>query len=127
MRSFFKMFFASLLSLIVFTLICVFLFVALVSALTSKEKPDVPSKSVLLIDLGQPFPEQMDKNPIASLAGQGDIPGLYDVIRLLEHAKTDENISGILIKADENLNGFASSNELRNALIDFKKSKKFVI
>ncbi|MGZ5191119.1 MAG: S49 family peptidase, partial [Flavisolibacter sp.] len=127
MRSFFKVFFASFLSLIIFTLICVFLLVAVISTLTSKEKPDVPNKSVLLLDLGQFFPEQMDKNPISTLSGQGDIPGLYDVIRLLDHAKTDNNISGILVKADENMNGFASSNELRNALIDFKKAKKFII
>ena len=97
------MFFASFLSLIIFTLICVFLFIALVSALTSKEKPDVPNKSVLLLDLGKMFPEQIDKNPIATLAGQGEIPGVYDVIRLLEYAKTDNNISGILVKADQNM------------------------
>jgi protease-4 len=127
MRSFFKVFFASFLSLIVFFLICIFLLVAIVSSKFSKDKPDIPSKTVLVIDLGQHFPEQMQSDPINSLSGAGNTPGLYDVARLLNYAKTDNNISGVFIQADLNTNGFASSNELRNALIDFKSSKKFVI
>src|SRR3982751_6750136 len=102
MRSFFKIFFASLLSLVVFFLICIFLLIAFVSNLTSKDKPDVPSKSVLVIDLGQTFHEQEVKDPIASLTGSTNAPGLYDVVRLVNHAKTDNSISGILIQADQN-------------------------
>src|SRR3954467_5160428 len=113
MRSFFKIFFASFLSLVVFFLICIFFLVAIVSSKLSRDKPDVPSKSVLVIDLGQHFPEQMQNDPIASLSGNGNIPGFYDVIRLLDHAKTDNSIAGVFIQADQNANGFASSNELR--------------
>lgn len=127
MRSFFKIFFASLLSLIIFSLICLFLAVAFVTALASKDKPEIPSKSVLVINLSQNFHEKKQDNPLSAVSGESDVPGLYDVIRLINYAKTDNDISGIYIEADANANGFASSNELRNALLDFKSSKKFII
>ena len=127
MRSFFKIFFASLLSLVIFSLICLFLAVAFISALASKDKPDVPAKSVLVIDLSETFHEQLQNNPLSVVSGTNDVPGLFDVVRLINHAKTDNDISGIYIKANENANGYASSNELRNALLDFKNSKKFIV
>ena len=127
MRSFFKMFFASLLSIIVFSLILVFLLIAFVSRLTAKEKPEVAEKSVLVLDLSKKFNERKQAKPLSSLSDEGDDPGLFDVIRLINHAKTDDNISGIYIEANGNGNGFASSNELRNALLDFKAAKKFIL
>ena len=92
-----------------------------------RDKPSVPSKSVLVLDLDKHFPEMQQTGLQAKLSGTSDIPGLYDVVRLIQHAKTDDNVSGIYIEADNNANGFASSNEIRRALIDFKTSKKFVI
>jgi protease IV len=127
MRSFFKMFFASFLSLIIFSLICLFIGIAFVAALASKGKPEIPAKSVLVIDLSESFHEQKQSSPLAVVSGEDDVPGLFDVIRLINYAKNDDDISGIYIKANENANGFASSNELRNALLDFKASKKFII
>lgn len=127
MRSFFKIFFASLLALVVFCFIVFFLGIAMVSALASKSKPDVEAKSVLVLDLGQHFGERKQDNPLSRILDEGDRPGLFDVLRLIKHAKTDKNISGIYIDANSNGNSFASSNELRDALLDFKTSKKFVI
>jgi protease IV len=63
MSSFFKMFFASLLSIIVFCLVGIFLLLAVVSQFTSKEKPDVAKNSVLMLDLGQHFKEQHESQP----------------------------------------------------------------
>ena len=127
MRSFFKIFFASLLSLVIFSLICLFVIITFISTVASKDKPAVPAKSVLEINLSENFHEQIQSNPLSVVSGTSDVPGLFDVVRLINHAKTDNDISGIYIKADENSNGFASSNELRNALLDFKSSKKFII
>jgi protease IV len=127
MRSFFKIFFASLLSLVIFSLICLFIGIAFVTTLASKDKPDVPAKSVLVIDLSEVFHEQQQNDPLAVVTGENDVPGLFDVVRLINYAKTDNDISGIYIRANENANGFASSNELRNALLDFKSSKKFIV
>jgi len=82
---------------------------------------------VLVIDLGKNYHEQMQNNPLSVVSGENNVPGLFDVVRLINYAKTDDHISGIYIKADQNANGFASSNELRNAILDFKSSKKFVL
>src|SRR5678815_1329043 len=97
MRSFFKMFFASLLAIVIFTLIIFFFFVAWVANLTSASKPKIDSQSVLVIDLGQHYKEQVQQNLLGSLRGdeEKDVPGLYDVVRLINKAKTDEKISGI--------------------------------
>ena len=129
MRSFFKSFFASLLALFVFVLLGVFLLVALAGSFTTKEKEPVAAKSVLLLDLAQTFQEQAQEDPVGELVnrGEGAIPGLYDAVRLIRHAAGDNNIAGIYIKADGNGNGFASSDELRTALLQFKASKKFIV
>ena len=127
MGSFFKMFFASLLAFVVFFFIVFFLLFAIVASIASKDKPEIADKSVLVLDLSKYFNERKQPNPFATLSGDDEIPGLYDVIRMINHAKTDENIAGIYITANTNANGFGASNELRNALLNFKSSKKFII
>src|ERR687890_598410 len=98
MGSFFKMFFASLLAMVIFALIAVFLVVGTVGALASKEKPEVADKSVLSIDLAQHFAERKQDNTLSALAsGEDELPGLYDVIRIIKHAKEDNKIKGIYI------------------------------
>jgi protease IV len=128
MSSFFKMFLASLLALFIFGLLVIGFFVMIVGGLT-KNKPRIENKSVLVLNLGQHYKEQA-KNNFLSVFGRSDeedIPGLYDVVRLLHKAKTDKNISGVYIIANSSPNGFAASNEIRNALLDFKQSGKFII
>lgn len=129
MRSFFKSFFASLLAIIVFSLL-VFLFVVIfVSGLTSSHTPKPGPKSVLVLDLSHHYREQVQENPLALFDDQGDdeTPGVYDIVRLLRKAKTDKNISGLYIIAKPTPNGFATCNEIRNALVDFRQSGKFIL
>ena len=127
MRSFFKFFFASLLALVVFCMIIFFFTLAVVGTLASKEKEEIASKTILELDLSQTFSESSSEEPFDIITGDGESPSLYELVRLIKHAKTDDKISGIFIRANGNGNGFASSNELRNALLDFRNSKKFVI
>ena len=49
------------------------------------------------------------------------------MLRSIENAKTDDKIKGIFIDANGNANGWGTSEQLREALIDFKQSRKFVI
>lgn len=126
MGSFFKTFFASLLALAIFSLIVFFVIIGVAKNIAEKDQPEVKDKSVLVIDIGKHFPEHKEANPLAAFGGE-DQPTIYEMVRLIGEAKSDEHITGILIQADGNSNGFASSNELRQALLDFKKSKKFVI
>lgn len=129
MKSFFKVFFASLLALIIFFGILFFIFIGIIGRLAAHDQTTVASKSVLVIDLSKHFPEQPMINPIASLRGDPDdnVPGLYSVVRLINMAATDSSVKGIYLLANENANGFATSLEIRNALLAFKKSKKFLI
>jgi protease IV len=128
MRNFLKMFLAAFVALIVFSVISLFFFVAWISALASSGKEVTGNKAVLVIDLSIPFQEKMQENPLAAFGAdnQYDIPGLYDLIRLINTARTDSSVKGILIKANDNNNGFAASEEIREAILDFKTSGKFV-
>lgn len=128
MRSFLKIFFASLLAFVVFMLIIFFIVSGWIAGIASSKKTETGSKAVLVIDLGQAFHEQKQDNPLSDLGSddQHDVPGLFDVIRLLDHAKQDSSVKGIYIKCGANNNGFSSSEEIRSALTNFKKSGKFI-
>ncbi len=129
MRSFFKIFFASLLALFIFTLLIFLVLLIIVGVAASPSKPDIGSKGVLVLDLSNTFNEQGKQNPIGSLTGDAssDMPGLYDVVRMLHFAKSDSTIKGLFIKAEENPNGYATSEELIQAIEDFKESGKTVM
>lgn len=129
MRSFLKIFFAALVALIVFSAAVFFGLSIIIGNAASPSKPDIGSNAVLVLDLGNSFAEQAKNDPIHNFFGDpsSDIPGLYDMVRLIHHAKGDSAIKGIYIKAGSNDNGYAASEELRQALTDFKQSKKFVI
>lgn len=113
--------------MIVFGLLAFFILIAFIGGLASKDRPRVRPKSVLVLDLGQHYAEQLQDNGFGALGGGSDVPGLYDVVRLLARAKEDKNISGLYIIANGNANGFAASEEIRNAVLDFKASGKFVL
>jgi protease-4 len=131
MKNFFKIFFASLLALIVFTMLAFFVFVGiigLIASASSSDAPEIKSKSVLVLDLSETFPEQSKEDPFAVFMNTTDkeIPSLYDMVRMIKAAKNDTLIKGIYIQGAGNGNGFAASEELRKALEDFKSSKKFI-
>ncbi len=128
MPTFLKMFLASLLALVIFGLLGFLLLVGMASALTSKDETKVVKGSVLVLDLSEHFNERFQKNPLGVLSGSAtNVPGLYDVVRLIKKAKDDKNVSGIFIIANNNANGYAASSELREALLDFKNTDKFII
>ncbi|HEX3933589.1 MAG TPA: S49 family peptidase, partial [Puia sp.] len=129
MRGFLKSFFAAFVALLVFTVIVVIILLGVAGNLLSPGKPDVGAKAVLVLDLGQTFKEQAQDNPLSDLGSDDeyDVPGLYDVVRLLQYAKTDSAVKGIYLKCNNDPNGFATNEEIRHALVDFKKSGKFII
>ncbi len=128
MARFFKIFFASFLALVVFSLITLFILLGWIGRLTSASKPAIGDQAVLFISLDQNIAEQERDNPLASFNSDDhyDMPGLYDMVRLIHYAKTDSSIKGIYLRCNGNGNGLATSNELRKALLDFKTSKKFI-
>ncbi len=129
MKSFFKTFFASLLALIIFSVIGLFLLAGIATGLSKEEEKIVAPNSVLVIDIAEAFPEQTKSDAVTEILNKkkGKIPSLSELIALIKHAKTDSSIHGIYIKCQQNPNGYATTEEIRIALLDFKKSKKFVI
>ena len=128
MAGFFKSFFASLLALIVFVGFLFIVFLIIVGTLLSPSRPSVGEKAVLVVDLGQEYKEQAQDNPLADLGSDDeyDIPGVYDLVRIIRHAGRDSAIKGIYLKCNSDLNGFATNEEIRLALADFRRSGKFV-
>lgn len=133
MKQFFKIFFASLAALFVFTIICFFIsFVVMVmvaySSATMNNSSKIAKNSVLVLDLSDALQEQSKENlSVGFNFSTTSTLGLYDVIRMINYAKNDDKIKGIYIKSGANVNGFATSHELRKAIEDFKQSKKFVL
>lgn len=129
MQGFFKTFFASLLALIIFTVIGVFILLGIIASATTADKPVVGRDAVLVLDLSSEFKEQSKDNPLDALLNgiENEVPSLYDMVRMIRYAKSDSAIKGIYVLCGNNRNGFAASEELRKALVDFKTSKKFVL
>lgn len=128
MKSFFSSFFAALLAIVVFSIGGFMLLIGFAAAFSSDVEVTVPTNAVLVIDLNDTFTEKEVSDPFTELMnpGTGKVPSLTSVIGLIQHAKKDSNIKGIYIKCQQNANGYASSEELRKALVDFKKSNKFI-
>jgi protease-4 len=135
MKQFFKFVLASVVGVIISSVILFFLFFILLSGLImaagDDKGVDVEANSVLHIQLDRPIAERTPNNPLANLPflGLGDEKsiGLNDIIASIKKAKTDDNIKGIFLDESYMMSGQATTEEIRNALIDFKRSKKFVI
>lgn len=129
MRGFFKIVFATLLAMILFTVIGIFILIGIATSAASSEKPTIGSKAVLVLNFDVPFKEQYQEDPFNSIFKKTseDLPSLYEVIRIIDHAKSDSSIKGLYLQCAGNANGFAASEELRKAIIAFKKSGKYVM
>lgn len=129
MKSFFKSFFASLLAFFVFILLGFFLLAGIAASFTKEDKKIIASNSVLVIDANETFLEQSKSDVLSEFMNKkkGKLPNLAQLIGLIQYAQKDSSIKGIYIKCAQNPNGYAATEEIRKALIDFKKSKKFII
>ena len=126
--SFFKYFLAALLALIVFCGIILVVMFGIVGSLMDSEKPIIPARSILVVDLSRNFAETKIINPLFELTGNTEdaVPTLYELVQMIGAAETDSSIRGIYVVSNENVNGFAASEEIRNALISFKQKGKFI-
>jgi protease-4 len=134
MKQFFKFVFASMLGFILASVlaifICIVFIVAFVDA-SSDKSVVVDANSVLQLKLNYPITERTPNNPLSGLSflgidGEKSI-GLNDILANIKKAKTDSNIKGIFLDESFLSAGEGTIEEIRNALIDFKKSGKFII
>lgn len=120
-----------ILASIVIVIVFFIAIVGIVSVAQSDKTVDVASNSVLKIVLNTAIPERTPNNPLAGLSFWGfdndKTIGLNDILANIKKAKTDTNIKGIYLDESYLPAGQATIEEIRGALIDFKKSKKFII
>jgi len=135
MREFFKYVFATILGFIIsMVIICGLIFgliIGIVSSIDDEKTVSVSSNSVLYLNLDQAIVERTPHDAFANLPlvgsdGEKSI-GFNDIIRSLEKAKTDDNIKCVYLSVSSPNAGYATLSEVRNALIDFKKSGKKII
>ncbi|WP_231489830.1 signal peptide peptidase SppA [Pedobacter sp. Leaf170] len=135
MRDFFKYLFASMLgfflSIVIVFVICFVVIVAAISSIDDDKTVSVSSNSILYLNLDQAITERTPKNPFGNLPIVGgeekDGIGLQDLLKSIKKAKSDDNIKCIYLNVSSPNAGFATLREVRNALIDFKKSHKKII
>ncbi|MDA3779644.1 MAG: signal peptide peptidase SppA [Bacteroidales bacterium] len=133
MKGFFKYLLASTLGVLVAGIILFMLvFGAIGAMVASQDKPvKVKSNTVLHIELNQPIADRSSNNPMKNFNFSAFKPmnelGLDAILKNIEKAKEDENITGIYLDLTSIPTGMASLEEIRNALLDFKESDKFIL
>lgn len=135
MKEFFKYVLATIVGVVVSLVLCILFFVVIIVGIVkssiSEDKVSVRSNSVLFLNLDQSITERtaddpFSKLPIVGSNGEKSI-GFYDIIKALKEAKTDDNIKCIYLDVTSPAAGAATLREIRNALLDFKTSKKKII
>ena len=132
MKIFWKAFLASLLAIIVASFFLVFIMVSIITALTTFKDSTVTikDKSLLILKLDNQIVERKTNNPFEDIDFPGlrttSTIGLNQILSCIDKAKTDNRIKGIYLELSEISEGYATVEEIRNALIDFKTSGKFI-
>lgn len=131
MKQFFKFVFASFFGMMLFSIVTgFFALCAIVGMITSQDATKEPEEnSVLVLNLSGQLSERSDNNFLSQLQGtQVNSLGLDNLIEGVKKAKDNDNIKGIYIEAGAfTADSYASMQALRNALLDFKKSRKWII
>lgn len=131
MKQFFKFVFASFFGMMLFSIVTgFFALCAIVGMITSQDATKEPEEnSVLVLNLSGQLSERSDNNFLSQLQGpQVNSLGLDNMIEGIKKAKDNDNIKGIYIEAGVfAADSYASTQALRNALLDFKKSRKWII
>lgn len=133
MKEFFRAFLGSCLGVLISLGLLIIIVFGIIGAMISspEEEVKISPKTILKLDFDQPIVERSSKNPLEnfnlSSFKSGRPLGLNTILANLKKAKTDENICGVYMDLSTiNAGGFATVQEIRNAILDFKKSGKFV-
>ena len=132
MKEFLKFTLATITGIIIASfLFFIILLVSLSAMIASGDKPvTIESNSILVLKAGVPIPDRGNENPFASFdiinMEATPTPGLNEILKNLEKASTDNKIKGVLIETGVQNSGWATTEEIRNALLDFRATGKFV-
>ncbi|MGW8314887.1 MAG: S49 family peptidase [Bacteroidales bacterium] len=130
MKNFLSSLLATLVGILIMTVVFLLIFIGIVAASTSKEVPEVKENSILLAKFNTPISDRSDDNPFTRFMTGNPLAepgmGLDQILKDLKRAKTDDNIRGIFLNLRAVPTGITTLSEVRNGLLDFKESGKFI-
>jgi len=130
MKNYLSSLLATLTGLIIMTVLAFIILMGIISASTSKPTVDVKENSLLVARFNAQIMDRANEDPFALLFSGNfmydEIMGLDQILADLEKAKTDENIEGIFMNLGMVSAGVATLGEIREAMLDFKESGKFI-
>ena len=135
---FYKVVLAAFIGTLIALVINFFIKVGVVSSMISnlsksesETSTTVKPNSVLYMKLDYEIPDRTTDNPFGNINFQtmetSDATGLNEILRNIENAKTDANIKGIYLELSSIPTSMATIQEIRNKLIEFKESGKFIV
>lgn len=133
MKEFLKYTLATITGIIIASFLFFIVMLSTLSALVaSGEKPvTINDNSILVLKAGMNIPDRGNENPLASFDVVNmeltPVAGLNEILSNIKKAQDDNKIKGILIENGLMNSGWATTEEIRNALSDFKETGKFVI
>ena len=133
MKNFLKYTLATITGIIIISILFFIVMLASFSAIVSSgNKPvTISNNSILVLKAGQTIPDRGDQNPLAGIdflsMTLSPAPGLNEILHNIEKATVDTKIKGILIENGLMASGWATTEEMREALKKFRESGKFVI
>lgn len=133
MKGFFKYSLATVVGILMYSVISFILFIALVSiisAASSNKEVHIKPNTILYLKLDNEIIDRATDNPFenfdfATMESKQPL-GLNNILKNIDKAKKDDNIEGIFMELSVLRTGVATIEEIREALLDFKESGKFI-
>ena len=135
MKQFLKFTLATIVGIFIASLLGIFISFGIIGAIagSADKATTLKPNSIFQIDLEGNLVDRSQEDPLSGAFAHAlgkpseNTIGLDDVLANIEKAKKDDNIVGIYLKGGSLSGGVASIKEIRNTLIDFKKSGKFIV
>ena len=130
--NFFKRVLSTIVGIGVFFALCFILLLVFIfaSARSNNDLIVVKNNSILELNLDTPISDyagKFDYSEIPFYPNEPQYDGLFNIIDAIDHAATDSKIKGISIKNNSINAGMAQTKALRDALLKFKESGKFIV
>ncbi|MEI6681776.1 MAG: signal peptide peptidase SppA [Bacteroidota bacterium] len=130
MRQFFKFMFASMLGTFILIILVTLVSIGILAAIVATASSDdtvISKNTVLRVTFSKSIVDRSSKTKVVmGYAGPDNSTGLNDLLDNLKKAKKDDNISGIYLDLSDIPAGISTVEEIREALLDFKTSGKFI-
>ena len=131
MKEFFKYVLATFVALLCVGAFFFFIGTAMLGSMIASQEttPQLKEGTILRLSLKGTVNERAQENPLAEFLGQEEEKpaGLDDMLTAIKVAKTNDKVKGIYLEGGIFNADFATLQELRKALLDFKTSDKFVV